>query len=188
MFWRCRATVCSLMCRAAPISRLVLPAATSRRTSHSRPVSPDASPGGCPPSAAIRSRSGRAPSRSNVALAASSSSSADSTSPSAGHAAPPRPAPGQRRRASPTRASPPRRGASAVRAPVRIAVGEAHRADGIGGDRSEQRRGRDLGRSGQGRAGLPGTVGVTGREQDVDSRGEHRRVPARRPRCRRACG
>ncbi len=54
MFWTCRATVCSLMTSEAAISRFVLPAATSRRTSSSRRESP------CSPfaDASNRARSG----------------------------------------------------------------------------------------------------------------------------------
>ena len=40
LFWRWRATVCSLITSAAAISRLLCPAATRRSASSSRAVSP----------------------------------------------------------------------------------------------------------------------------------------------------
>ena len=69
MLARCRATVFSLITRAAAISRLVAPAARQRRTSASRAVSPFGADGR--EAASVR-RSAAAPSAVNVAVASSS--------------------------------------------------------------------------------------------------------------------
>ena len=62
MFCRCRATVCSLITSSTAMSRFVLPAATSRRTSASRAVSPAGSAPGLPQQyRASRRRSGAQP-------------------------------------------------------------------------------------------------------------------------------
>ena len=69
MLARCRATVFSLITRAAAISRLVAPPARQRRTSASRAVSPFGADGR--EAASVR-RSAAAPSAVNVAVASSS--------------------------------------------------------------------------------------------------------------------
>src|SRR6266702_7489757 len=74
MFWRCRATVCSLTVSAAATSRLVLPAATRWSTSTSRTVSPPGRAAGPASRSAALAASAPAPRRSNAARAARSSS------------------------------------------------------------------------------------------------------------------
>ena len=85
MFCTWRATVCSLITSASAMSRLLRPAATSRKTSSSRAVRPWVS-GACAPPR--RARSGPAPSRAKTSRAASSSSAAVSSSSSARQASP----------------------------------------------------------------------------------------------------
>ena len=87
MFCTWRATVCSLITSSAAISRLLLPAATSRSTSSSRGVSPRRVAGA---GQRVDARRRPAPRRAarRRSRAASSSSAAVSSSPSARHAEP----------------------------------------------------------------------------------------------------
>ena len=89
MFCTCRATVCSLMTSSAAISRLLLPAATRRRTSSSRGVRPCVCAGrarGARPD--VREIRRRAERRERRRARRSSSSVAVSSSPSARQASP----------------------------------------------------------------------------------------------------
>src|SRR6266511_541227 len=67
MFWRCRATVCSLTVSAAATSRLVLPAATRWSTSTSRTVSPPGRAAGPASRSAALAASAQEPSAAQAA-------------------------------------------------------------------------------------------------------------------------